>query len=87
MAKGRWPSGGQNKGKGADLPVDPAAALVIFGLLQGFLTVDSVLVDADRQVAITLTGTLREKTTLDRVMGYSGDQPFDAVLQALLRRG
>jgi len=66
-----------------------AQALVIAGLLGGSLSVFSVLVDADQEINIVLTGSLKKKTNndqLDSVLEQLGKVPFDDVIAAMVRR-
>lgn len=69
------------------LQLKPEVVLVILGLLSESLEIKSILVDRDQRVQIILEGSLKKKTTLDKVMDYVGQQPFDEVLKALLNRG
>ncbi|WP_049754056.1 hypothetical protein [Heliomicrobium modesticaldum] len=77
---------GNKKKKPALVTLNPLKAAVIVGLLSDALIVDSLLVDRSQQVQIVLTGSLRRKTPLDKMLDEIGDQSFDDVLQALLRR-
>lgn len=60
--------------------------LVIAGLLSGALKVDSLLVDARQEVQILLTGSLKQKTELEKVMDKVGAMPFDEVVKAMMGR-
>lgn len=60
--------------------------LVIIALLGGVLEVESVLVDKDQEVQIILSGSLKRKTQLDKIMDQVGSQPFDKVMKNLLGR-
>ncbi|MZP31290.1 hypothetical protein GTO91_16405 [Heliobacterium undosum] len=77
---------GNKKKKQAPLTINPLKAAVIVGLLSDALSVNSLLVDRAQEVQIVLTGSLRRKTPLDKMLDEIGDQSFDDVLQALLRR-
>lgn len=66
--------------------ITPTQALVIAGILGGTLEVASVLVDTRQVVQILLTGSLKRKTTLDKMMEQMGNMKFDDVMQALLNR-
>ncbi len=60
--------------------------LVIAGLLSGALTVDSLLVDARQEIQIVLTGSLKQKTELEKMMDQIGTMPFDEVVKAIVGR-
>ncbi len=64
----------------------PAQISVIFGLLTGALSVNSVLVDRNQAVEIVLTGSLKRKTELDNILDVIGSMPFDEVLKAMMGR-
>lgn len=64
----------------------PAEISVIFGLLTGALSVDSILIDRDQAIEIVLTGSLKRKTELDNILDIIGSMPFDDVLKAMLGR-
>ena len=76
--------------KGNKISLTPAQALVIAGLLGGSLSVFSVLVYANQQVSIVLTGSLKKQNNtnkqLDQIMDQLGKVPFDDVVAALGRR-
>lgn len=85
---GQYGNNGHNGNNGDRVPlrVTPSKALVIAGLLSGSLEVFSVLVDKNQAVEILLTGTLKQKTELDKMLDKIGDMPFDEVLKAFLDR-
>lgn len=58
--------------------------LVIIALLGGVLDVNSFLVDKNQDIQIVLTGTLKQKTQLEKVMEQVGKRPFDEVMKAML---
>ena len=64
----------------------PSQVLVVLGLLSGALSVDSILVDKDQIVQIVLSGSLKRKTQLEKVMDQVGEMPFDDVMKAVLGR-
>ena len=79
---------GINK-KNNKMSLTSAQALVIAGLLGGSLSVFSVLVDANQQINIVLTGSLKKKSNdeqLDNVLAQLGKVPFDDVVAAMVRR-
>jgi hypothetical protein len=64
--------------------LDPAQILVIGGILSGGLLVRSVWVNDDQTVQFVLTGNLKRKTQLEKVMGLIGQLPFDKVIKAIM---
>lgn len=58
--------------------------LVITGLIIDVLNVESVLVSRDQVVQIVLSGNLKRKTELERVMEQVGKLPFDQVIKAII---
>ena len=81
---------GKNGGS-SDKPEDPPSfnltppqILVIAGLLAGALEVDSVSVDRDQSIGISLRGTLRRKTPVEEFMQQIGQLPFDQVMKAIM---
>ena len=75
-----------DKTKDNKINLTPAQILVVSGILGGALSVDSFLVDKDQQIQILLTGSLKRKTELEKVMDEIGKKPFDQVLKAMLGR-
>jgi|GEM_PF-1195399 len=71
---------------GGKLTITPSQALVIAGIIGGVLNVDSVLVGIDQRVEIILTGSLKQKTGLEKMMDQIGSMPFDEVVKALIGR-
>lgn len=66
--------------------ITPDRILVIAGLLTGTLEVQEVSVDRDQVVQISLAGSLKRKTKLDKMLDEIGQMPFDEVLKAVLKR-
>lgn len=66
--------------------VPPSHLLVIAGILGGALDVNSIRVDKDQNVDISLSGTLKKKTQLEKMMDQIGQMPFDEVLKVMLDR-
>ncbi|MGD8400081.1 MAG: hypothetical protein PVH64_03975 [Bacillota bacterium] len=64
--------------------LDPTQILVIGGLLSGALVVRSVWVNNDQTVQFILTGNLKRKTQLDKMMEIIGQLPFDEVVKAMV---
>lgn len=75
-----------NKSNNKRISINPSTALVIIGLLSGVLQVDSVLVDRDQTVEFVLSGSLKQKTQLEKIMDQIGTMPFDEVMKAFLGR-
>lgn len=70
-------------GKGV-LNLAPSQILVMAGLLTGVFNVQSVLIDRSHQVQIVLTGSLRRRTELERMMTRLGGMNFGDVMRAIL---
>ncbi len=77
--------GGKNKEK-SRINLSPSQAIVILGILAGALDVDSVLVDRNQEVQVILSGSLKRKTQLEKIMDQVGTMPFDEVMKTLLGR-
>lgn len=71
-------------GQSSILSLTPSQALVIAGIVGGVINVDSVLVDKNQTVQIILTGSLKRKTPLDRMVSQLGSMRFDDVLRAII---
>ncbi|MDP4183163.1 MAG: hypothetical protein Q8942_19000 [Bacillota bacterium] len=80
------PNSGNNASTGNKVGITPSQALIIVGLLGGALSVDSVLVDKDQTVQIVLTGSLKQKTELEKMLDQIGNMPFDEVVKTMLGR-
>ncbi|MDD4168963.1 MAG: hypothetical protein PHD36_01655 [Desulfotomaculaceae bacterium] len=79
--------GKKNNSNNNGIPsLTPAKLLVIAGLIAGALEVQSITVDRDQVVNILLSGSLKRKTKLDKILDEIGDMPFDDVLKAILGR-
>lgn len=78
--------GGKPDPKTQGQRLTPQTVLVILGLIAGSLQVTSVLVHIDQHIDILLTGSLRRKTRLDRMLDEIGTMPFDDVLRAIMGR-
>lgn len=80
----------KNSSKKGKPALSTAQALVIAGILGGSLSVESVLVDANQEINIVLTGSLKRKSDnnnkLDSILDQLGNVPFDDVVAAMLRR-
>jgi len=75
----------KNKEK-SKITITPSEALVIVGILAGALEVESILIDRHQQVDIILTGSLKKKTQLEKIMDQVGTMPFDEVMKSILGR-
>lgn len=81
-------TGGKNP-KGRVPQLSPAQAIVVAAILGGVLRVTSVLVDANQNVQIVLSGSFlknRNESELDKVMAQIGTMSFDEVLKAMVGR-
>ncbi|MCF8010928.1 MAG: hypothetical protein K9L17_10405 [Clostridiales bacterium] len=58
--------------------------LVIAGLLGNVLSVDSILVDRDQLIQIVLSGSLKRKTELDKILEKMEDMPFEDVMKGII---
>lgn len=79
-------SGGKDGSAGKAPVITPSQLIVIGGLLGGALEVTSVLVDKDQTVEILLTGSLKKRTDLEKMLDKIGSMPFDEVVKAMLGR-
>lgn len=79
-------NGNNNGPTGNKISITPSQALVIGGILGGVLDVDSVLVDRDQIVQIVLSGSLKQKTELEKMLDQIGTMSFDEVVKAMLGR-
>lgn len=79
-------SGKCGKEEGNVSGIHPSQALIIGALLAGVLEVDSILVDRDQTVQIVLSGSLKKKTDLEKLLDQIGSRPFDEVVKAMLGR-
>ncbi|MEW6183298.1 MAG: hypothetical protein AB1500_09020 [Bacillota bacterium] len=81
------PGGGGNKDSpktNKNLVLTPTHILVIAAILGGVLKVHSILLDDTQSVQILLTGSLKRKTALDKMLDQIGPMSFDQVARALL---
>ncbi|MHB8170444.1 MAG: hypothetical protein ACYDG6_02750 [Thermincolia bacterium] len=69
-----------------ELNLTPGKVLVILGLLTDVLALDSIEVDSEQAVSITLAGSLKRKNKTDRILDSLGEKSFDEVVKAFLRR-
>ncbi|MBM7866478.1 hypothetical protein [Heliomicrobium gestii] len=79
-------NGNKKRKKSGPPPLTPSKVAVIIGLISDALIVNSILVDRNQEVQIVLTGSLRRKTKLDKMLDEIGDESFDDVLAAFMRR-
>lgn len=66
--------------------ITPSQALVIAGIIGGVFDVDSLLIGKDQRVEILLSGSLKQKTELEKMLDEIGSMPFDEVVKAMLGR-
>ncbi len=74
------------KKDGGNLGITPSQALVIGGIIGGVLNIESVLVDKNQIVEIVLSGSLKKKTELEKMLDQIGSMPFDDVIRTMLER-
>lgn len=63
----------------------PAEILVLAGLLSGALEVSSISVGRDQVVDVSLVGSLRRPTEMEKIMNQIGKCSFEEVIQAILK--
>jgi hypothetical protein len=66
--------------------INPSQVLIISAMLAGVLEVTSVLVDRNQTIEIVLTGSLRRKTELEKLLDQIGSKTLDEVVKAMLGR-
>jgi len=66
------------------ISLNASQLLVVAGILAGVLDVESVLVSRDQSVDIVVTGSLRRRTQLDKIMSQVGQLPFDQVMKSII---
>ncbi len=74
---------GQNAGADG---INPSQVLIISAMLAGVLEVTSVLIDRNQTIEIVLTGSLRKKTDLEKLLDQIGSKTLDEVVKAMLGR-
>ncbi len=79
-------TGGKDGSAGKAPVITPSQLIVIGGILGGALEVTSVLVDKNQTIEILLTGSLRKRTDLEKLLDQIGSMPFDEVVKAMLGR-
>lgn len=79
-------SSGEDGGceKNEKITLTPSQLLVVAGLLGGVFQVISVLVDKDQTVQIVLSGSLKRKTEMDKMLDSIGSMSFDDVMKAII---
>ncbi|MFZ5597421.1 MAG: hypothetical protein ACOY31_10475 [Bacillota bacterium] len=78
-------SSGDTAGKNC-IKLTPARLLVLAGILGGVFSVTSVLIDKNQTVQVLLSGTLKRKTDLDKMLDSIGSKSFDEVMGAIVDR-
>ncbi len=84
--------GGNCEGSGGDgqsnntcqISLTPSEILVMAGILGGVLRVNSILIDSDQEVQILLTGSLKRKTEMDKMLDAVGSKTFDEIMKAII---
>ncbi|HEX2945590.1 MAG TPA: hypothetical protein VHT96_06515 [Clostridia bacterium] len=66
--------------------INPSQALIIGAMLAGVLEVTSVLIDRNQTIEIVLTGSLKRKTELEKILDQIGSKTLDEVVKAMLGR-
>lgn len=66
--------------------INPSQILIISAILAGVLEVTSVLVDRNQTIEIVLSGSLKRKTELEKLLDQIGSKTFDEVVRAMLGR-
>jgi hypothetical protein len=79
-------STGTNGQKAGADGINPSQVLIISAMLAGVLEVTSVLVDRNQTIEIVLTGSLRKKTDLEKLLDQIGSKTLDEVVKAMLGR-
>lgn len=78
------PGRGQNHAK--ELPtLNPPEILALTGILCGTLKVSSLTLSREQVVLVSLEGSLRRPTQLEKVMGQIGQCSFEEVLRAMMK--
>ena len=83
--KGCGPTG-ENGSKANGDSINPSQVLIISAMLAGVLEVTSVLVDRNQTIEIVLTGSLKRKTDLEKLLDQIGTKTVDEVIKAMLGR-
>ena len=65
--------------------LNPSEILVLAGLLSSALEVSSISVGRDQIVEISLVGSLRRPTQMEKIMNQIGKCSFEEVIQAILK--
>ncbi|HBE76958.1 MAG TPA: hypothetical protein DDW65_04140 [Firmicutes bacterium] len=82
--KSKQSNAGQGKEDTGCIKLLPSELLVIAGIICDVLQVESVLVSRNQTIEIVLTGSLKRKTQLDRIMQQIGKMPFDQVISSIM---
>jgi hypothetical protein len=61
----------------------PQQLSVIIGILTQALTVDSIMIDKDKNVEIVLAGSLRKKTKMDRLLAEMTELSIGDLLDSI----
>jgi hypothetical protein len=82
--KGKENSPGDGNSGTGGMALLPSELLVIAGIICDVLQVESVLVSRNQVIEIVLTGSLKRRTQLDKVMQQVGKMPFDQVMKCIM---
>ena len=84
-------SGGNNGGAAGKasndncgISINRSGILIIAGLLGGVLQVDSVLMNREQTVQIVLSGSLKRKSDVDKMLDSMGSMTFDDAMRAII---
>ncbi len=85
---------GGNRGGGGDgqdgsacpISLTPSEILVLAGIFGGVLNVNSILINSEQEVQILLTGSLKRRTEMDKMLDAVGGKTFDEVMKAIVDR-
>jgi hypothetical protein len=78
--------GGGQDGSACPISLTPTEILVLAGILGGVLNVNSILINTDQEVQIILTGSLKRRTEIDKMLDAVGGKTFDEVMKAIVDR-
>ena len=74
------------KKKIKSMKLGTSEVLIIVALITGTLKFAGIEIDRRQNVFVILSGSLRKRTKLDKMMDEVGQQPFEQVLATLLAR-
>lgn len=68
----------------SNVTLNAAQALVILGIVTNALDIDSILIGREQNVEILLSGSLKQKTELQKTIEGIGKLPFADVIKAVI---